>query len=87
MLPFLAAGDQILGDPSAYSNDAPREGDLVLARHPFRPALKIVKRVARVVPDGGACVLAGTNPSESTDSRTLGTLSPDNIIGRVVLKT
>jgi nickel-type superoxide dismutase maturation protease len=85
MRPTLSPGDQVLIDPSAYRRHAPRVGDVVLARHPYRRDVEMVKRIDGTLPDG-RLLLAGDNPDESTDGRTLGAISPDLLRGQVVLR-
>ncbi len=82
MAPLLNPGDEILIDPRAYRRANPRQGDIVVARHPYRTDLRLVKRVAAVL-ENGHCVLEGDNPAESTDSRSFGALPPQRILGRV----
>jgi nickel-type superoxide dismutase maturation protease len=82
MAPHLHPGDEVLVDPHAYRQKAPRPGDVVLAQHPYRRDLKLVKRVEDVL-DVGRYRLRGDNPSESTDSRTFGTIPRSHILGRV----
>jgi nickel-type superoxide dismutase maturation protease len=82
MLPWLQPGEEVLVNFSAYQNSLPEVGDLVVAIHPHRPNFPIIKRVA-VVRENGDCLLLGDNPTESTDSRSFGTVSPQNILGKV----
>ena len=82
MAPLLEPGEEVLVDPRAYRRTPPRPGDIVVARHPYRTDLLLVKRVANVLEDG-TCVLEGDNRSESTDSRAFGSLPPERILGRV----
>jgi len=82
MVPLLNPGDEILIDPRAFRHTPPRLGDIVVARHPFRTDLTLVKRVAAVREDG-QCRLEGDNPSESTDSRSFGFVPAKHILGRV----
>ena len=82
MVPLLKPGDEVLVDPRAYRRLPPRPGDIVVARHPYRTDLRLVKRVAEVL-DNGHCLLQGDNPAESTDSRVYGPLPPERILGRV----
>ena len=78
MEPELHDRDEVLVNPRASA----RKGDVVVARHPFKTGLVIIKRVADV--DGeGKIQLAGDNPEESSDSRSLGLFSADQILGRV----
>lgn len=82
MLPTLANGDKVLVDPKSSIEI----GDIVLAKHPYRLDVRIIKRVTEVAKDG-RLTLAGDNPAESTDSRTFGTVSRSNIIGTLTSKT
>ena len=79
MLPTLRSGDKVLVDPKATL--AP--GDIVLAFHPFRSSVRIVKRLASFESDGRAH-LVGDNSDESVDSGTFGTVSPSDLLGKVV---
>ncbi len=51
MYPTLAPGERVLFDALAYRLERPRRGDVVLAKHPERPSMKLVKRVAGVPGD------------------------------------
>jgi len=82
MLPLLKPGEEILIDLQAYQNTHLQIGDLVIARHPQKPELKMVKRVISVL-ENGDCLLQGDNPQESTDSRVFGAVKIDYILGRV----
>jgi nickel-type superoxide dismutase maturation protease len=78
MQPLLMADDEVLVHPGA-----PVEvGDVVVARHPHRVDVHLVKRVVGI-DDAGRLSLEGDNPNESTDSRTLGTVPRDLVVGRV----
>lgn len=79
MWPTLNEGDVVLVKRTLFA----REGDIVLAKHPYRSSVKIVKRVAEVLPDG-ALILKGDNPVESTDSRSFGSISQGDVVGIVV---
>ena len=81
MQPLLQHGDVVLIDPSS----PPEVGSIVLAQHPLRADLRILKRLDHLTEDGRLYVL-GDNSAESTDSRAFGTLSPDLMLGRVVLR-
>ena len=62
-----------------------RPGQVVVARHPGRPELLLVKRAARREP--GGWWLASDNPDAgAVDSRAFGPVSPGLIEGRVLLR-
>ena len=81
MIPAFSPGERVLFDRLAYSIDDPLVGDIVLARHPARPGVRMIKRVAEVG-DENEYVLLGDNAEESTDSRTLGPFRRKDIVGR-----
>ncbi|WOD40041.1 nickel-type superoxide dismutase maturation protease [Nodosilinea sp. E11] len=84
MLPLLEAGSEVLIDPTAYRQQVPQPGDLVVARHPRQPELWLIKWVVYVDADG--CFLKGLNAAASTDSRDFGLVAQTNILGRVVCR-
>jgi len=65
MHPTLSPGERVLFDRLAYQAGAPRRGDIVLAVHPARPGVRMIKRVAGVpgdsVPPGPGGPLTGTS--------------------------
>lgn len=80
MEPTLRAGQVVLVDERAV----PTTGDVVVAVHPRRAGLKIIKRMADGS-TGAGWVLASDNAAEpnSEDSRTFGPVASSAIIGRV----
>ena len=81
MLPTLTDGDRVL-----VANHVNIEvGDVVLAKHPYKMSVKIVKRISSVG-DDGRLTLIGDNPDTSTDSRAFGTVSLESVIGKVTSK-
>jgi nickel-type superoxide dismutase maturation protease len=60
-------------------------GQLVIARHPDRPDLLLVKRAARREP-GGWWLSADNLPAGAADSRTFGVVKDGLIQGRVLLR-
>ena len=58
-------------------------GDVVLARHPFKKSVQIIKRIREISPEG-RYFLVGDNPSESTDSRSFGAIPAKDITGKAV---
>lgn len=81
MLPALKNGDAILINPHAKF----QIGDIVLAKHPFKESVKIVKRISEITADG-KYMLVGDNAAESSDSRSFGTILPKDILGKVVCR-
>ena len=62
-----------------------RAGQVVLARHPWRPEMLLFKRVARQ--EGGGWWLSSDNPVAGVvDSRTFGPVPTHLIEGRVLLR-
>jgi nickel-type superoxide dismutase maturation protease len=80
MLPTLRPGERVLFDRLAYVSHRPRSGDIVLARHPDRPGLRMIKRAVTAGPD--LFLLLGDNPDESTDGRQLGPVRRRDILAR-----
>ena len=51
MSPVLRDGDRVLCDRLAYVRGRPKRGDVVLAVHPARPGMRIIKRVVALAGD------------------------------------
>ncbi len=69
MFPTLAPEEHVLFDRLAYRLGSPRRGDVVLANHPARPGLRLVKRLAAlpgdtVAMDEGRCWINGSPSGE-----------------------
>jgi len=79
MMPLLKHGDQVTVNESAELD----AGDIVIALHPFKKGVEMVKRI-REIDENGKYFLVGDNPDESTDSRTFGAISVECIKGKVV---
>ena len=82
MFPLLNAGDILLFNPYAYRRRPPQPGELVVAYHPHKAKLKIIKRVAFITPDGRYHV-RGDNRAASTDSDTFGPIPSKLILGQI----
>ena len=81
MEPALRPGDWLL----VWRTRRVRAGQIVLARHPGRPDLLIVKRAARRV-DGGWWLDSDNPGAAAVDSRRFGAVPPALIEGRVLAR-
>ncbi|MFN7931387.1 MAG: nickel-type superoxide dismutase maturation protease [Blastocatellia bacterium] len=80
MQPLLSPAAELLYAP--YVRRAPAPGDIVVARHPFRTDLLLVK-ILTALTASGEYLLHGLNPTESTDSRTFGAVPRHLLLGRI----
>lgn len=81
MFPTLNEGDLVLINPHAeYAI-----GDIVVARHPFKQSVNIIKRIAEILPDE-RYILLSDNLVESSDSRSFGAIAAKDIIGKAEAK-
>ncbi len=82
MWPAIPDGAEVVvsHDPGAIAAIA--VGDVVVATHPFRKDMVLIKRVVEIV--GGRYVLHGDAPHGSEDSRSLGPFRATAIVGVVV---
>jgi nickel-type superoxide dismutase maturation protease len=81
MLPALHPGDWLL----AWRTRRVRPGQLVLAWHPERPGLLLVKRVAWR--EGRGWWLASDNPGDgAVDSARFGPVADDQVVAVVLLR-
>ena len=83
MLPLLACGDEVLVDQKAYRNQSPRAGDIVIARHPTKADVLMIKRV-KEVRQNSLCHLDGDNPDPARNSPSV--VSFGQIMGRVTCR-
>ncbi len=81
MLPTLKDGDAVMIVPARSVS----KGDVVLAKHPYKSSVRILKRVSGIDTDGRYS-LAGDNPDDSTDSRTFGSVPLEYIHGKAVCR-
>ena len=81
MEPALQPHDRVLVKRWKSGRSAPL-GQIVVAWHPHRSDLRMIKRLRWS--DENGFWLEGDNPAESTDSRHLGWIDPENLIGVVV---
>lgn len=95
MHPTLAPEERVLFDRLAYRREKPQRGDIVLVRHPQRPDMLLIKRIASVpgiTASGNEGTLGadeyfllGDQLDHSTDSRHFGPVSRGQILGRAAL--
>jgi nickel-type superoxide dismutase maturation protease len=81
MAPALATGDEVLYHPRG----ALRPGDFIVAKHPFKQGVTLIKQVKSLDARGHLFVV-GLNPRHSTDSRSFGALPPRLVLGRVTCR-
>ena len=81
MQPTLEPGDRVLVRRLGRK-PAPSLGSVVVTLHPQRSKLRLIKRLSRL--DSTGLWLLGDNPAESTDSRQLGAVPTNLMIGEVV---
>ena len=81
MRPTLEPGDRVFIAPAKRGGANPSIGSVVVSRHPNRPEVRMIKRLQGMEGDG--LVLLGDNPAESSDSRQLGLIPRDHLIGTV----
>ena len=83
MSPTLKDGDAVLINPKEKVS----EGDIVLANHPYKQSVKILKRVENFT-EKGDLYLVGDNPEslESTDSRSFGAVPLKYLIGKATCR-
>lgn len=85
MQPLLQPGEEILINPYAYRKVLPQINHIVVAIHPYREGLEIIKRVTYIAEDR-TFFLLGDNLAYSSDSRNFGTIPLKNIMGKVTSK-
>jgi len=81
MRPVVQPGDRLLVGRWLR----PRCGSLVVVRDPEYPSTFLLKRVARVQPNGDLLV-QGDNPNVSRDSRHFGPVTRQLVIGRAFFR-
>jgi nickel-type superoxide dismutase maturation protease len=82
MSPTLLHGDWVWVDPKSYKRSRPEANQIVVARHPYRRNVWLIKRVVRALEED-RLVLGGDNPTESTDSQMFGSVPLSLVMGQV----
>jgi len=80
MEPALCEGDRLL----VRWGSAPKPGHIVVVEWLGRPGILLVKRVIRR--EGAGWWIEGDGESHGNDSRTFGAISPDEILGTVLIR-
>ncbi len=84
MWPTYREGERLLMTPLEGTplEGALREGQVVVAKHPLKRGVLLVKRIARVEPDGRLW-LEGDNPdpTASEDSHNFGSVALEAVLG------
>jgi len=81
MLPTLRAGEDVLVYPVPKAA-AIFPGEIIVCRHPYKPKVRMIKRVTEAFYDG-SCYVLSDNASEGSDSRSFGVVDRELILGRV----
>jgi nickel-type superoxide dismutase maturation protease len=81
MRPALEDNDVVL----VHRADKIAVGDIVVAAHPFKKSVTILKRVT-AIDEADRFELHGDDPVESSDSRSFGTVPRKHIQGKVVAR-
>lgn len=84
MEPWVKEGDFVFAESMSYRLFKPRVGQVAVARHPARGNMLLVKRI--VAENQGRYWLEGDNSLASEDSRALGWIGREYIIGKVMIK-
>ncbi|HUR98898.1 MAG TPA: nickel-type superoxide dismutase maturation protease [Pyrinomonadaceae bacterium] len=79
MLPTLKDGDAVM----IVTRSPASVGDIVLAQHPYKQSVKMLKRVA-AIDESGRYELVGDNAHGSSDSRMFGTIAIEHVLGKAV---
>jgi nickel-type superoxide dismutase maturation protease len=82
MWPTFRNGDVLFFQPLG-DDDILAAGDVVLAQHPLKGSVLIVKRVHRVLPTGEVFLVGDqTDPTATEDSHNFGPVGHASVMGR-----
>lgn len=84
MEPLLNEDEDVLMR-SYGKHESIKTGDIVIARHPIKKQLLIVKQVAIADAANDRYHLAGLNAEFSTDSRSFGHIRAEHILGKMTV--
>jgi nickel-type superoxide dismutase maturation protease len=82
MWPTYVDGDELLAEQ--YDSQPLEVSDIIVAKHPLKPSVTVVKRLREFLPDG-RLFLEGDNPdpTASEDSHSFGPVHLDQIIATI----
>lgn len=86
MEPALHPGDLVWVEPFQRSDEGPHSGEIVVARPGRLHGTPVIKRLAEIVRERNEFILRGDNPADSTDSRTFGPVTRQELVGRIRLR-
>ena len=81
MFPTLMHGDSLIMKKFKTNDRLPSVGTIVVAKHPFKKNLLIIKRVIKRNPS--SIYIAGDNPEFSSDSSDFGEIDKSLIVGEI----
>lgn len=84
MEPTLTAGQVVFVDSRSYVSVAPTDLDVVVAKHPHRGDVEVIKRVEFTTDEGAYLVSDNVTAVDAEDSRRFGVVPFELISGRVV---
>ena len=85
MEPLVYEGDFVFADNMSYRLFKPRVGQVVIARHPLKQGILLLKRIVKE--QQGFYWIEGDNAEKSVDSRHFGWLQRELILGKVIHRT
>ena len=86
MEPTLHAGQVVFVDTAAYADARPADLDIVVANHPQRADVEIIKRVEFTTDEGAYLKSDNAEARNVEDSRRFGVVPFELITGRVVAR-
>ncbi|MFK8184400.1 MAG: nickel-type superoxide dismutase maturation protease [Phormidesmis sp.] len=84
MRPTLCSGEDVLVRPVSTTTPL-SANDVVVCFHPFKPNVRMIKRISETFYDG-SCYVLSDNAAEGSDSRSFGVVARSLIIGKVTSK-
>lgn len=84
MRPFFNPGDKLVINRWAYLFSPPKKGDIIAFQLQNKSSTILLKKVGKV--SKNKLFVVGLNPADSLDSRKLGLISKDQVLGKVLTK-